>query len=114
MEAPQKSNSWAPALIVIAIVMVIVFAYHGIYKMYWQFNDQDVKDYITEEVNKYPADYRAANYKQINDAVRSILRSRSEVKEVLAKAKAAGTPNEMELVHAAVMQCKAYGYLKNA
>lgn len=105
-------EKFKPLIIVLIVVFVFVFLYHGIYKMYWQFNNQDVSDYIKEEIAKLPEDKRAASYKIINDGVNDILSRRNQTKQVLAMAKTYGTPPEMELVHAAVMQAKNLGYLK--
>lgn len=100
-------------IIIIAAVIGICFLIGwGIYKVQFQFNDQDVRDYINEEANKYDADKRLAAFKIINDMVKDTLLDRQLSSAVLNTAKMNGTPPEMELVHTAVMRCRSYGYLK--
>lgn len=100
-------------LIIAAAVVVFAFLIGmGIYKMYFQFNAQDVRDYINEEADKYDADKRLAVFKIINDGVKDILTDPQLSSQVLTTAKMNGTPAEMELVHSAIMRSKAFGYLK--
>ena len=99
-------------LIVVAIVLVLSAIAYGVYTTVFQFNDQDVRDYIAEEAKNYPEEKREAVTKIIRDGVRYILDDKELTKKVLAEAKKSGTPREMELVHEAVMQAQANGYLK--
>jgi hypothetical protein len=98
-------------LIAVALLLTISGIVFGIYYTYFQFNQKDVKDYINEEVEKYPLPEQAGIYKIINDGVTHILNDRYEVSQVLERAKLSGTPREMELVHAAIMDAKNKTYL---
>lgn len=95
----------------VIIISAIVAFITGIYRKEFQFNDQDVKDYINEEAEIYPLDRQAAVYKTIKDGVMHILSDKQLTKQVLTAAKDNGTNREQELVHAAIMQAKSYGYL---
>lgn len=99
-------------LIVAILIVALASIVFGIYYRYFQFNQQDVKDYINEEVEKYPQDKQAGVYKIIVDGVENILSDKQLVNQCLQKSKLYGTPKEMELVHAAVMQARNYGYLE--
>lgn len=98
-------------LIVIVIFVAVIALSFGVYYTYFQFNQKDVKDYINEEVEKYAHHEQAAIYKIISDGVQHILNSKALTHQALAEAKRNGTPKEMELVHAAIMQAKTFGYL---
>lgn len=98
-------------LIVIVILFAVVALSFGIYYTYFQFNQKDVKDYINEEVSLHSIPDQAAAYKIISDGITHILASKALTHQVLAEAKRNGTPKEMELVHAAIMQAKTFGYL---
>ncbi len=99
-------------LLIAGIILLIVVALSfGIYYTYFQFNQKDVKDYINEEVEKYPLDEQAAAYNIISSGVQNILSKKATVNQVLVEAKKNGTPREMELVHAAIMEAKSFGYL---
>lgn len=99
-------------LIIAALIIAFSAIVFGVYYRYFQFNQQDVKDYINEEVNKYPADKQAGVYKIIVDGVDDILGDKQLISQTLEKSKMYKTPKEMELVHAAVMQARNYGYLE--
>ena len=99
-------------LIVAALIVAFSAIVFGVYYRYFQFNQQDVKDYINEEVEKYPSDKQAGVYKIIVDGVENILGDKELTSQTIEKAKLYGTPKEMELVHAAVMQARNYGYLE--
>lgn len=99
-------------LLIAAVILVIVIALSfGIYYTYFQFNQKDVKDYINEEVEKYPLDQQAGVYNIISSGVQNILSRKATTNQVLIEAKRNGTPREMELVHAAIMEAKSFGYL---
>jgi len=108
LPSTKKSNTWL-WLIILAFVLLFIY---NIYNMFYLFNDQDVKDYIKEEVNRLPADQQAFATTIIKEGVEDILKSRDRSKQVVAVSSLNKTPREMELVHAAVMQAKALGYLK--
>lgn len=97
--------------IVVALIVAFSAIIFGVYYRYFQFNQQDVKDYINEEVAKYPADQQPGIYKIIVDGVENILSDKELVSQCLEKSKLYGTPKEMELVHGAIMQARNYGYL---
>lgn len=99
-------------LIIAALIVAFSAIVFGVYYRYFQFNDQDVKDYINEEVSKYDADKQAGVYKIIVDGVENILSDKELTSQCLEKSKMYNTPKEMELVHAAVMQARNYGYLE--
>lgn len=99
-------------LIIAALIVAFSAIVFGVYYRYFQFNQQDVKDYINEEVSKYDSEKQAGVYKIIVDGVDNILSDKELVSQCLEKAKMYGTPKEMELVHAAVMQARNYGYLE--
>ena len=99
-------------LIIAALIVAFSAIVFGVYYRYFQFNQQDVKDYINEEVNNYPSDKQAGVYKIIVDGVENILSDRELVSQCIEKSKMYNTPKEMELVHAAVMQARNYGYLE--
>lgn len=105
----KSTRNW---IIAFAIFLLFLFLYHGIYKMHFQFNNQDVKDYINEEAAKYPAEQRPAVIKLITDGVKVILDDRASVRQVITSARVNHTPREFELVRASVQQNKNYGYLK--
>lgn len=90
-------------VLVLAIILFIL------YKMFIQFKDSEVRRYIDLEASKYSD--KAGATKILSEGAKHILSSYHLTKQVLGNAKAAGTPNEQELVHAALMQSKAYGYL---
>lgn len=94
-------------LIGLFLVLLVFIAY----RMFFQFNSKDVSIYIDEEASKFGAN-KMAVYKIIQDGVQDILRSHNLTQQVLRTAKAHSTPKEMELVHAAIMQCQAYGFIK--
>lgn len=111
-EAGSKKSSKGVIILITLLLIAVMAVYYGLYRMYLQFNPQDVKDYITEASAKYDVNNRAAAYKIIQDGVKEILRDRLETRRVLIIAKVNGTPKELELVHAAVMSAKGYGYLE--
>lgn len=94
------------ALVFVGIVLLCV----AMYRMFWQFNDKDVKTYIEEEAAKY-GDQKDKVSAIIKDGVEHILSSHNLTQQVIKTAKGSGTPPEMELVHAAAKQCRAYGYI---
>lgn len=102
----------AKILIIVALIVAFSAIVFGVYYRYFQFNQQDVKDYINEEVKKYPTNKQAGVYKIIVDGVENILGDRELVNQCIEKSKMYNTPKEMELVHAAVMQARNYGYLE--
>lgn len=111
-ENTGKKSTGKIILIVAIIVIGVASILYGIYGMYFEFNDQDVSDYIKEEANNYPEDKRAAVTKILSDGVKDILKDRELSNQVLTYANSNGTPREMELVHAAIMRARSFGYLQ--
>lgn len=109
MEEKEKKKMFWVLFVLMLIVLVVIGI--GFYLNFFQFNKQDVRDYISEEANKYPEASRLAAYKVIKDGVEHILSERNLTQQVITTAKANGTPREMELVHAAVMAARNFGYL---
>ena len=108
----QNKSSIGKILLIILVVLIVLSSIaYGLYGMYFQFNDQDVSDYIAEEVAGYPADKQAAATKIIRDGVKDILKNRDLSNQVLTFAEQSGTPREMELVHLAVLRAQQIGYL---
>lgn len=100
--------------IVIALVLFLVVLVAVVfYRMFLQFNSKDVAIYIDEEAKKYPGSEKEV-YALIRDGVEHILSSHNYTQQVIRTAKNANIPKEMELVNAAVLQCKAFGYLETA
>jgi hypothetical protein len=92
-------------------VLVLSAAAYFTYTTFFQFNQQDIKDYINEEAAKYDTDKNPAVYKIIKDGVEHILSETNLRQQVMQAAKMNGTTPEQELVHAAVMYSKAFGYI---
>jgi hypothetical protein len=97
------------ALILLTFITIVGIAF-VVYRLFFQFSDKDVNTYLDEEAAKY-GDGKDKARKIICDGVDHILSSQSLTKQVLRSAEASGTPKEMELVHAAASQCRAYGYI---
>ena len=97
--------------LVIAIVLFFaVLISIIVYRMFIEFNSKDVSIYIDEEASKYPENKKEV-YALIQDGVEYILSSHNLTQQIKKTAKGFNTPKEQELVHAAIMQCKIYGYL---
>lgn len=99
----QKNLLIAITLFVVVLLAVIF------YRMFMQFNGKDVAIYIEEAAKAY--DDKAMASKIILDGVEHILSSHNLTQQVIKSSKASKTPKEQELVHAALMQAKAFGYL---
>ena len=95
------------ALVAFLLISLLVIAY----RMFLQFNSKDVAIYIKEESDKYGADSETV-YQLIQDSVEHILSERNLTQQVCKSARATKTPKEQVLVHVAIMQCQAFGYLK--
>lgn len=105
---PSKSKK-GKYLIYGLIVLLLVIVFIAVYRYYFQFNNTKVKKYIADEAVKYNDSKGVTT--EITAGVKYILDSNNLTNQVLASAKNNGTEKEMELVHSAVMQCKAYNYL---
>lgn len=105
MTKKQKIALYAVAILLLAAIAMIV------YRMFFQFKNSNVNQFVQAEASKYTSNpVKAANL--ISDSVSHILNSRSLTKQVLDYSSATGVQKEQVLVTAAVMQCKAYGYLE--
>ena len=97
--------------LLIALVLTVSIAVgFVIYRMFFEFKSKDVKDYIKEEADNYKGSEVTA-FAIIQDGVQHILSSHNLTQQVLRSAKQSGTPKEQELVHSAIMQARAYGYI---
>jgi hypothetical protein len=96
--------------IILGIILFSVLVGILVYRMFFEFKTKNVNDYIKEEADKYPGNEKEVS-SVLKDGVHHILSSYSLTNQVCKNAKANGTPKEQELVHSAIMQCKAYGYL---
>lgn len=105
----KKYLNLKTALIVAVFIMLLIAGFI-LYRIFWQFNDKDVKTYIDEQARKYVGN-EAKAAQIIKDGVEHILSSHNLTQQVLRSAKASNTPREMELVNAATAQCRAFGYI---
>jgi hypothetical protein len=96
--------------LLIAIVLLIGVAACIIVYRLMQFKSKDVAVYIDEAASQYPD--KEIAFKLIQDGVEHILASHNLSQQVLKSAAASKVPKEQELVHAALMQCKSFGYLE--
>lgn len=96
--------------IIIALVVIILAAVAVIlYRMFFQFNQKEIRIYANDEAVKYKD--QAGVYNLIMDGVEYILSSHNLTQQVLKTARATGTDKEQELVNAAIMQAKNFNYL---
>lgn len=102
----KKGKIILTGLILLVLVAIVYIAY----KIFIQFKDSEVKNYIKVEADK-TADPASAS-KILTQGCQHILSSRTLTNQVLASAKASGVPREQELVHAALMQAYSYGYIE--
>lgn len=105
----SSNKSLKYMLIVLGVLIISVTAFI-VYRMFFQFNSKDIKEYIKDEAIKYKGSEKEA-YEIINDGVEYILSSHNLTQQVLKSAKISKIDKEQELVHAAVMQCVAFNYL---
>lgn len=105
---PSLSKSLKVILIGLIIIITIAVIFIA-YRMILQFNNKDVREYISDEAKKY-ADPTSA-FKLIQEGVDYILSSNNLTQQVLKMAKYNKSTNEQELVNAAINQCKAFKYL---
>jgi hypothetical protein len=105
-----QKKTVSTVLVVVAFIGVLSLVY-GIYKMYFRFNTQDVKDYIREAALKYKESDRLAAELIIKDGVKEILNSTYRSNQIKRIARLNGTPAELELVNAAVLDAQFYNAL---
>lgn len=96
--------------ILIALTVIVFGAIAWtLYRMFWQFDQKRINDYISDEAKKYKD---TAGVTQIlREGVQHILASHTLTQQVLSTAKATNTDKENILVHAAINQCVSNGYL---
>lgn len=93
-----------------ALVALVTVAIAAIaYRMYLQFNQQEIRVYVREQAARYKD--QAAAYRIIMDGVEYLLGSHNLTQQVLRSSRATGTDKEQELVNAAINQCIAFKYL---
>jgi len=91
------------------IALVTVTIGFIIYRMFFQFNQDEIKIYVREQAARYKD--AAASYSVIMAGVEHILGSHNLTQQVLRSAASSGTDKEQELVNAAINQCIAFNYL---
>lgn len=94
-------------VILIVTIMIILF----VYRNYLEFNNKAVKNFISDEADKY-GDNKNEVFKILHDAAQHILADRNLTNQVRTMAKASGMPKEQVLVNAAIEQAKLYKYIK--
>jgi hypothetical protein len=104
----SKSKSKMYLIIFLGVVLLTI-VFIAVYRYFFQFNNKLVKEYITDESNKYKDS--AEVKKLITEGVQYILKSGDLTNQVLVMAKQNGTEKEQELVYSAVMRCKEFNYL---
>lgn len=90
---------------IVAIAMIVI-----VYRIFFEFDNNEVKAYAKDQADKY-GDKKAA-YNIIIEGVNHILSSHNQTLQVKQIAKASNTSREMELVNAAVNDAISKGYLQ--
>jgi len=90
------------ALVLVSITFII-------YRMFFQFDNSEVKIYVREEAAKYNSSVDV--YNTIMRGVEYVLASHNLTQNVLTVARATNTDREQELVNAAVNACRSFGWL---
>lgn len=90
-------------LVLIAVVVIM-------YRLFFQFNEKEIKIYVAEEAARYKDSKTVEAL--IHEAVLHVLSSHTLSQQVLITARKTGTDKEQVLVHTAIEQCKALGYFK--
>lgn len=80
------------------------------YRLFFEFKNADVKAYIVQEASAYTGS-EADAAKIINDGVMNILQSATKTKQLRDYCSTTNLSKEQCLVHTAVMECRALGYL---
>lgn len=94
-------------IVLISIVMVVIA--FVVYRIFFQFNENEIKIYAQEEASKYKD--KAGVYSIILEGVQNVLQSHSQSQQLLTVASRTGTDKEQLLVQAAIGQARAFGYL---
>jgi chemotaxis signal transduction protein len=79
------------------------------YRMFFQFKSELIKQYVMAEAVKYKD--KESAYAIILDGVEHILSSHNLTQQVLKTAAANQSGKEQELVHAAIMQSRSLDYI---
>lgn len=103
MSKNLKYATVALIAIVLGIIAVVI------YRLFFQFNTNEIHVYAKEEAAKYKD--KSGVYSIILEGVHNILSSHSETQQVLKTAKATNMDKEQLLVSAAINKCIMYGYL---
>ncbi len=96
-------------IVICLVALLFICVAVIVYRMYFLFNQNEIKIYVLDECEKYTD--KTAAYNIIMDAVDYILSSHNLTQQVLASAKASNADRNQELVHAAIMQSKNFNYL---
>lgn len=100
-------------IIITLLVLVLLVIATIVYRMFFQFDADEISIYAREEAAKYGSD-SAAVYNTIMEGVQYILKSHNLTQQVLRSAKGTNTDPEQELVNAAINQNISFGYLARA
>ncbi len=93
------------------LFLVIATFFVVIYRMFFQFNMNEIRVYVRDEAIQYANP--AAVSTIIMEGVEHILASHFYTQQVLRVAAETGTDKEQVLVNAAINQCVSFKYLPN-
>jgi len=96
-------------IIIGLIALILVVVAFVVYRIFFQFNENEIKIYAQEEANKYKD--KAGVYSIILEGVQHVLQSHSLSQQVLKVSKSTGTDKEQILVQTAIGEAKARNYL---
>ena len=96
---------------ILLIVSLVIVALIGciIYRMFFQFDMNEIKIYAREEADKYKD--KASVYTIIMEGVEHVLSSHNLTQQVIRFSRSTNTDVEQELVNMAINQCVANKYL---
>jgi hypothetical protein len=111
MEFTVNPNSkTGKALFTALILLLVVCVVYIVYKIVFQFKNSEVRNYINAEAAKTGDPVAAA--KILKEGCDHILASRTLTNQVLESARYSGIPREQELVHVALMEAYAKGFIE--
>jgi uncharacterized membrane protein len=96
-------------IVIALVIMILISLILIVYRMFFQFDQREIKIYVMDEAEKYTDKYEA--YKIIMDSVNYILSSHNLTQQVIRASKINKTDLEQELVHSAIMHAKSFTYL---
>ncbi len=102
----NKALKWV--LLIVAVMVVLIIG-SIIYRLFFQFDIEEIKVYAREEAEKYKD--KAGVYRIIMKGVEHILLSHNLSQQVLTSASGTHTDKEQQLVFAAIGECQARKYL---